>query len=192
MVDFIADDAVRVLDVGSANGDFGRELARQRPHVRVWGIDPCPGESVTGYQSVFSGEYPRDMPTGMTFDCIVFNDVLEHMAEPWDALRATRDWLAAGGTVVASIPNVRHYRVIVPLVVRDQWTYADAGILDRTHLRFFTRRTVEELFDSTGYDVVRVEPLRLPTAGRRGTLRRITKRFDPFLTEQFGVVATDR
>lgn len=189
MVGFVPRQAATVLDVGSANGGFGRELVGARPSVKVWGIDPTPGERPDCYESIFAGSYPQDLPPHLRFDCVVLNDVLEHLADPWSALRQTHGVLTAQGTVVASIPNVRHYRVVWPLVVRGRWTYQDAGILDRTHLRFFTASSIEDMFHSTGYTIDGPVPLRLPTEGKRGALRRLTTRFDPFLVEQYAVVA---
>lgn len=88
------------------------------------------------------------------FDLIVLNDVLEHMVDPWSALSATSSLLGAGGHVVASIPNIRYFPVILDLVRRDEWTYSDWGVLDRTHLRFFTATTMRRMFESSGFEVV--------------------------------------
>ncbi len=74
--------------------------------------------------------------------------------DPWAALVAARPFIADGGRVVASLPNVRHYTVLNSLIRRADFTYTDSGTLDQTHLRFFTRSTMVEMFNSTGYDVV--------------------------------------
>lgn len=113
------------------------------------------------YDTRTTGLYPQDLPPGARYDCMVFNDVLEHMVDPWAALRETRDRLTDRGCVVASIPNVRHLILLIPLVWKGQWHYDDTGILDRTHLRFFTKQSMRELFESTGYEVLQIEPLRV-------------------------------
>ncbi|GAB4214414.1 MAG: hypothetical protein Fur007_10550 [Rhodoferax sp.] len=76
------------------------------------------------------------------FDLVLCLDVLEHLMDPWAMVdRLVREHLAPGGTLVVSLPNVRHYSVVGPLVFQGRWDYADAGLLDRTHIRFFTRRS---------------------------------------------------
>lgn len=90
-----------------------------------------------------------EVPDGY-FDTIIFADVLEHLREPAATLIAARAKLAAGGEIVASIPNVRHWSVVKELL-EGKWDYRNEGILDRTHLRFFTRKGVMELFEQAGY-----------------------------------------
>jgi GT2 family glycosyltransferase/tetratricopeptide (TPR) repeat protein len=84
------------------------------------------------------------------FDAIVCGDILEHLREPEPLLRRARTWLAPDGCIVASIPNVRHHSVVRSLL-EGNWTYESAGLLDRTHLRFFTRREIEKLFFRAGF-----------------------------------------
>jgi SAM-dependent methyltransferase len=86
---------------------------------------------------------PKDLGT---FDLILCLDVLEHFVDPWRAVdRLVRDHLALGGTILLSVPNVRHYSVLLPLVFRGRWEYSDHGPLDRTHLRFFTYASAMQL-----------------------------------------------
>jgi GT2 family glycosyltransferase len=86
------------------------------------------------------------------FDAIVCADVLEHLRDPGRFLGRARGWLAPGGRLIASIPNVRHHSVLRGLLEGD-WTYEPAGLLDRDHLRFFTRREIEKLFYRAGFTV---------------------------------------
>jgi 2-polyprenyl-3-methyl-5-hydroxy-6-metoxy-1,4-benzoquinol methylase len=76
------------------------------------------------------------------FDCIVCNDVLEHLITPWQVLGKLAILLKPGGHFVASIPNVQYWGVLKDLVFEGDWRYADEGVLDVTHLRFFTRRSI--------------------------------------------------
>ena len=80
-----------------------------------------------------------------TFDLVLCLDVLEHLVDPWAFMGQVQRLLKPGGLVVASIPNVRHARVVLPLLLQGRWQYADAGQLDRTHLRFFTRESALQL-----------------------------------------------
>ena len=90
------------------------------------------------------------------FDTITTLDILEHLTDPWKVVEQLHGALKPGGMIVASIPNVRHYRVAAGLLFKGRWTLQDAGILDRTHLRFFVRDTAVELMTSSGLELVDV------------------------------------
>lgn len=159
MVDLLPARTTAVLDVGCGEGAFLDALRERRPDLRLAGIEPVETAGAAARRRglhVVSGSFPDDVPDGEAFDCIVFNDVLEHVVDPWDALRAAREVLGDGGCVVASIPNVRNLETLVALVRRGRWDYVDAGVLDRTHLRFFTRATILELFAGAGFEVVSI------------------------------------
>jgi len=83
------------------------------------------------------------------FDVIIFADVLEHLRQPADVLRRVVPLLATGGSIVASIPNVAHGSLRLALL-RGEFRYRKTGLLDDTHIRFFTRDTIQELFESSG------------------------------------------
>jgi len=191
MLGYVPPDVGSVLDVGCAAGRFGAGLRARFPDAVLWGIDPTdpPDDGWDAYDERFTGRYPDDLPM-REFDCIVFNDVLEHMTDPWAALQATRLRVAGEGSVVASIPNVRHRHVVHQLVLRGRWDYADRGVLDRTHVRFFTRSSMLGLFADAGYRVERIEPLAVEATGRMGTLNRwFGGRLEEFLTLQYALVA---
>jgi 2-polyprenyl-3-methyl-5-hydroxy-6-metoxy-1,4-benzoquinol methylase len=157
VADLVPGSARRVLDVGCNDGTFGASVLARRPDREVWGIEPhdldaeAASRRLTG---VAKGFYPDvlDQVPG-SFDCVSFNHVLEHMVDPWAALRLTRERLTPGGVIVGELPNVRHLPFLVDLVVRGRFDYVDSGLLDRTHLRFFTRSSAHDLFTSTGYEV---------------------------------------
>jgi 2-polyprenyl-3-methyl-5-hydroxy-6-metoxy-1,4-benzoquinol methylase len=144
-----------VLDVGCHRGGFGQSMRREDPGRILWAVEADEEVAAAArgfYDRLLVGTYPEVLAdTATRFDCIVFNDVLEHMVDPWAALRATLPLLSPSGVVVASIPNVRHIKVVANLVLRGDWAYADMGILDRTHLRFFTSRTIRSLFEDCGF-----------------------------------------
>ena len=89
---------------------------------------------------------------GEEFDVVLFADVLEHLKEPGDVLRRVRPFVAENGSVIASIPNVAHGSVRLALL-SGEFRYRDWGLLDDTHLRFFTRASIQDLFEETGYVV---------------------------------------
>ncbi len=173
MVDLVPGSARSVLDVGCAAGGFGRLLKESRPQLEVWGIEAVAdvaAEARTVLDHVVVGSYPDVIPElGRTFDTVVFNDVLEHLVDPWAALAATHPLVEADGVLVASVPNVRNWRTIIDLVRHGRWAHEDRGIHDVDHLRWFTRRTLVDAFDQAGWTVDRAEMVN-PTGFRRDRL----------------------
>jgi 2-polyprenyl-3-methyl-5-hydroxy-6-metoxy-1,4-benzoquinol methylase len=156
MLNFVPQDASKILDVGCAMGYFGRRLKADRA-VEVWGVEISEHAALTATKyldKVLCGAFNQnlDLPKKY-FDCIAFNDVLEHFSDPYSALIEAKDLLNDGGKVVASIPNVRYFDNIWKLLVDKDWQYIDQGILDRTHLRFFTKKSIVSTFESLGYTV---------------------------------------
>lgn len=143
----------RVLELGCGEGFFGNALKR-RYQCHVTGIelfeaaagparerlDEVYNESLDGFDFSKLGKY----------DLIVANDVLEHLNDPWLVVQQLKEHLTDEGYFVASIPNVQYHQTITGLL-KGRWDYKDCGILDRTHLRFFTRQTASELFARNGY-----------------------------------------
>jgi SAM-dependent methyltransferase len=195
VVALVPADARYVVDVGCASGALGNALKAARPDVEVRGIEPVADVAQQARErldDVLIGHAEDPMPDNWPApDCVIFADVLEHLVDPWAVLSTWKERLAPGGTVVASIPNVAHHSVVRGLV-RGRFDYVEAGILDRTHLRFFTRRTIFELFERCGLSPYRVE--RVVDEGR---MKKTVQRFhrwglgplaDPW-TIQFLVVA---
>lgn len=191
VADFVPRSARRLLDVGCARGGFGAALEAERD-VEVWGVEPDERAAAVASSQitrVVVGSFPEALDTGVTFDCITFNDVLEHVMDPRDMLYAARPLLADGGLILASIPNIRHASVLADLVLRGRWDYTDDGLLDRTHVRFFTKVTMRELFESAGLEVVQQSAVNLTAmSGAANLLRLIGRRREEFLAEQYIVV----
>jgi len=167
---FLPEGLGSLLDVGCHMGAYGLSVKERFPQTLVWGIEARPEPAAIAasrLDQVVEGLWPHDMPLGVRFDCITFNDVLEHLVDPWAALTSTHDFLEQGGCVIASIPNVRRLTLIEDLLLRGRWTYTDEGLLDRTHLRFFTKSSVRELFLDAGFDVESIDAIGL-LPGRRG------------------------
>ncbi|MBX7161533.1 MAG: class I SAM-dependent methyltransferase [Acidimicrobiia bacterium] len=145
------------LDVGCAEGRFAGHLKARRPGSVVWGIEPDPeaaAEAAGRIDHVVRGTFPQCLPeVDRRFACIVCNDVLEHMVDPWGACEEFAARLEPGGTLVASIPNIRNLATLSQLALKGRWDYVPAGVLDRTHLRFFTRATIIEMFEAAGFSV---------------------------------------
>jgi len=169
MLEFVPSTANNILDVGCGDGSFGQRL-KARQACRVSGIEHMADAAAiarTRLDAVLVCDANRLIDVALppaSFDCIVCNDVLEHLVDPWSAAVRLAELLAPGGCVVASIPNVRYYKVLRDLVQHKTWTYADKGVLDRTHLRFFTYATIPGLFEPAG---LRVEVLQGINGPRR-------------------------
>ncbi len=108
------------------------------------------------------------------FDLVVCNDVIEHMSDHDKFLEDIKKKLKPGGVMVGSVPNVRYFGNMFKLVVMRDWAYADQGVLDRTHLRFFTRKSLLRTFLEHGYAVERLVGIN-SEFGRRLNLRQIGK-----------------
>ena len=164
MLRFVPANCRRLLDVGCGTGTFGSAVKQDR-QIEVWGVEPFASAAAIAadrLDRVITGPFgpETDLPAG-AFDCIVFNDVLEHMVEPERALRYAKSLLSAGGTIVASIPNVRYFPVLWQLGALGNWEYEDRGILDRTHLRFFTKSSILRMFHEEGYAVRSISGINL-------------------------------
>lgn len=149
-----------VLDVGCFCGEVGKRLKAKYPAARVVGVEPL-GDAAkiaaTKLDQVLTGKLEEvDLDSaGITpgsVDAIILADVLEHMFNPWQALVSLRPLLAPRGVILASIPNIRNFMVLNELVQGD-FPYAAAGIMDITHLRFFTWQSVQRMFAETGYRI---------------------------------------
>ena len=137
--------------MGAADGFLSELLTRQGWRVTALERDPAQAERARGRcaEVVVADLDEAAQALSGPFDAIVYGDVLEHLSDPLAALVALNRALAADGLVIASVPNVAHLWVRLQLLA-GRFEYADRGILDRTHLRFFTRRTFVALLVAGG------------------------------------------
>jgi 2-polyprenyl-3-methyl-5-hydroxy-6-metoxy-1,4-benzoquinol methylase len=152
--------AARVLDVGCGAGALGGALKATRP-CYVAGIEldeyaAAAAAHVLDHVVCAPVERAPLDALGHDFECIIFGDILEHLVDPWALVRQFRQLLTPEGVMVASIPNIGHWTVIADLA-RGRWEYRTRGLLDSTHLRFFTSRSVRALFEDAGMSIVRWE-----------------------------------
>ncbi len=178
MLAFIPGDVRKVLEVGCGEGGFSALLKRVR-RCETWGVELEPNAARAASRRldrVLRGDLVAALKRlpARSFDAVVFNDVLEHMADPGAALGKVRRLLAPGGVVVASVPNVLHLSVLKRLLWDRDWRYEAHGVLDATHLRFFTRRSLVRLFEGCGYRVMRLEGLNASRPFASGCLAFLT------------------
>ena len=153
---------LRVLELGCASGRLGAELKAAGTATVVHGIEVHPevAEEARGrIDRVWTADLEALDPAQLDgpYDVLIAADVLEHVRDPWSLLARLARVLGERGQVVASIPNVRYLPVLADLVVRGRFEYRNHGVLDRTHLRFFTRSSVVELLAGAGFVDVEVE-----------------------------------
>lgn len=155
---YLPPGATSVLDVGCGPGGFGPTLRRRYPVARLSGVEAVAAQAEIarvghGFDEVLTGYFPDALADRSDrFDVITFNDVLEHIIDPWSVVNGLHDRLTPGGHVVASIPNVQFVWNLTDLLA-GRWNYQDWGILDRTHVRFFTRTTAMSLFADHGFEI---------------------------------------
>ncbi|MFH4967609.1 class I SAM-dependent methyltransferase [Gaetbulibacter sp. M240] len=158
MLAFLPINAKYILDVGCGNGAFAKVI-KEKNKAEVWGIEYMKGpgeEAKTQLDKVFIGkceDFIGDLPDGY-FDAIYFNDVLEHLVDPYEVLKQMKPKLQKEGVIISSLPNVRHYNTFKRVLFQKDWRYEDYGVMDRTHLRFFTKKSIRRMYEELGYKVL--------------------------------------
>ena len=197
MLRFVPQRSTKVLDVGCGEGYFGERLI-QRQQAEVWGVEPFEAAATIASQRLFkvlnsAFDDSIQLPEGY-FDCIVFNDVLEHMVNPGHALQLSKRFLAnSDSVVVASIPNFRYWENMLEIIIDKKFTYKDQGILDKTHLRFFTKDSIYDLFNKSGFDIIDISGINSTRARKFRFLNILLQnQIDDMRHLQFGVVAKYR
>jgi 2-polyprenyl-3-methyl-5-hydroxy-6-metoxy-1,4-benzoquinol methylase len=151
----------KILDVGCGAGNTLIKLKESHKAQEIYGIElneEIVQEHIKDINHVFVGDieqieppFPEDF-----FDYIIFADVFEHLTEPEKVLKKYTKYLNKNGVIIASIPNIKHYSILFDLIVRDKFEYKDAGIMDRTHLRFFTRKEIINMFERVNMRVTTI------------------------------------
>ena len=153
---------LRLLDLGAAGGHLGRAL-RDRCSFLA-GVEPdadLPESSREGYDVWKAVDAMESGPWPEPFDAVVCADVLEHLARPEDLLERIHSWLKPGGRLFVSLPNIANVSIRAALLF-GHFRYTERGILDRTHLSFYTLASARHLLESTEFRVLSVEPTAMP------------------------------
>lgn len=179
----------RVLDVGCAQGTNADAL-RARGASHLAGVEIDPGFAAAArerYDEVVLGSVPDDLGwDDGSFDTVLAYDVLEHLVDPWKAVQRLSALLRPGGRLHVSLPNARSKKLWLPLIVRGTFAYEPEGIMDVTHLRFFTRRDAIAMVEAAGLEIERVDHPPAETLKRRIAYR---LGLTEFLTIQWFVLA---
>jgi 2-polyprenyl-3-methyl-5-hydroxy-6-metoxy-1,4-benzoquinol methylase len=169
VLDLLVREPKFVLDVGCSIGDFAATIKTRFPQSRVWGIEPNRHAADMASrriervlcQSVEDVDWEREGVQRGDIDTVVLCDVLEHIYDPWKTLLTLRNLVASTAQLLVSIPNVRNAPLIQDLI-SGHWRYRKAGLLDITHIRFFTRQDMYRMFYQTGFRVMATLSSRCP------------------------------
>jgi SAM-dependent methyltransferase len=154
---------LRVLEVGAGDGETLREIRRRGLATYTVAVDITAPREVPGRPPAADVFLVGDLesmdlePAGEEFDVIIAADVLEHLMDPWRAVAKLARLLRPGGLLLSSIPNFRNHRAWRRILLAGDFRYEEAGLLDRTHLRFFCRRNIRQLFEGAGLVVDAME-----------------------------------
>ena len=147
---------INILEIGCACGGTLLEISNRNNTANLYGIEI--NKNAANIAKMFANVSSADIENGdlpyerLFFDYVIFGDVLEHLYNPQKVLENIKPYLKEDGKIIASIPNIQHWTIIEELL-NGYWTYTKAGILDETHLRFFTQTEITKMFDEAGYNV---------------------------------------
>lgn len=166
-------DGCHALEIGCGSGTIISYLAHAK-NCRVLALEPdltMAAETRALGVEVIQGQVEDDtvqatLAARGPYDAIIFADVLEHLRDPQGILKVVRPWLAEGGAVLVSVPNVAHWSIRLSLLF-GRWDYTDGYLMDRTHLRWFTAQTLKQLLADTGYRIVDFQVRWAPLPGDR-------------------------
>ena len=190
--EFIPIGEHHVLDVGCAAGFFGESIKKLNKASVVYGIEGLDHVAREASQRLdivkvanlddLIFEDLLDEWNNKSFDFIVFGDVLEHLKDPWSVLKSCQCLLKPEGKVIISLPNIRHWSIVLPLIFRGKWEYTPQGILDKTHFRFFTKSSASDLIKKSGLEL---QYINIPIVGKRSAI--LSKIFFGILNDLLGV-----
>jgi glycosyltransferase involved in cell wall biosynthesis/SAM-dependent methyltransferase len=154
----------KVLDIGCAKGFLG-ELIKKERGCKVFGVEldkNIAEMAKSRLDDVFCLNIDHaQLPFKEDIDVIICADILEHLFDPWRVLENAKKWLKPDGIIIASLPNTAHYSIISDLL-KGRWDYIPFGLLCVTHLRFFTKKSIEDMFIKSGYSILTMSPQAFP------------------------------
>jgi 2-polyprenyl-3-methyl-5-hydroxy-6-metoxy-1,4-benzoquinol methylase len=159
LLGLVTDAPRRVLELGCASGMFGAKLKERFPAAHVTGIEAGHDAAERARERLDHVICARLESVDLALeglqpgaiDLVIAADILEHLVNPWELLVRLRPFLAPEALVLASIPNVRNLQLVGDLLINGRWSYVERGLLDVTHLRFFTLQEIQRMFAETGY-----------------------------------------
>ena len=172
MVNFLPDEYSKVLEVGCNVGNFRQFLSKT---CEYWGVEPFKEAAEIARTKMdkvlvdFYDNVANEIPENY-FDLIIANDVIEHLEKPWDFSQSIQKKMTTNASIVLSIPNVRYYHNLKQLLYLKDWEYKKEGILDKTHLRFFTEKSIVRLMNENGFVIEKMQGINSCTVRKRTLL----------------------
>jgi 2-polyprenyl-3-methyl-5-hydroxy-6-metoxy-1,4-benzoquinol methylase len=160
---FLPSEYSKVLEIGCNVGNFRQSVDKP---CEYWGVEPfkqAAEVAKTKMDKVFADFYDNvknEIPNNY-FDLIIANDVIEHLEQPWELLKSIKEKMTKNASLVLSIPNVRYFDNLKELLLEKDWRYRDVGILDITHLRFFTKKSIIRLLNENGFRIEKMQGINL-------------------------------
>jgi len=180
IINLVEKGSNRILEIGCGAGNTGKILKLQGKASEVVGVEKV-SEIAEIAKAVLDKVVCGDVETAELslskdyFDYVIASDVLEHLYDPWSLIDKLRIYLRKGGYIIASLPNIRNWKILKGLVLKGQWEYSHDGVLDDTHLRFFTKKSMIRLFQSKGFVVTSIVPkFKYDVGNRYNILNRFT------------------
>ena len=194
MIQHNSTDAINVLEIGCDCGGTLLEIKNLYPNAKVYGseLNEKAAEIASHFATVTVNNIEdADLPyEADMFDYIIFGDVLEHLRDPYKTLEYCHSLLKKDGYIIASIPNLMHISVIGDLI-KGNFTYTETGLLDKTHIHFFTYNEIQKMFQSCGYQLTTIGNITFPiTASQKTLIDQLTNIHDTprFMYETFQYV----
>jgi 2-polyprenyl-3-methyl-5-hydroxy-6-metoxy-1,4-benzoquinol methylase len=162
----------KVLEIGCGEGNFRENLSLEHEY---WGVEQAESAAAVAsakLDKVLTGSYQEmfDQIPNDYFDLVICNDIIEHMVDHSAFLLSIKKKIKEDGCLVVSVPNVRYLPNLFEILVKKDWDYRKEGVLDRTHLRFFTKKSLHRIITNNGFIIdesIGINPFRANSALRR-------------------------
>jgi SAM-dependent methyltransferase len=190
------DPDARILEIGCGSGDTAALAIADGKAGYYAGVELFPAAADAArniMNEVVVGDVERvALPwPAESFDAAILSEVLEHLQDPWSVVRRVAGLLRPGGLVLASSPNIAHWRMLAE-IARGRFDLADSGPFDRTHLRWFTPSTFARMFEEAGFEIEHIGPVTPFAARTRALCWLAGGRLDHLFMRQIAVVASRR
>ena len=161
MLYFVPEEYSRILEIGCHVGSFRQFFSKP---CEYWGVEPFKEAAAiaqTKLDKVLVNFYDKvaDRIPDNYFNLIIANDVIEHMENPWEFLQSIKKKMTANASIILSVPNVRFFGNLKEVLIDKDWEYKNEGILDKTHLRFFTQKSLVRMLKGNGFEIEKMEKM---------------------------------
>ena len=189
--DLLPNYSEKTLDIGCGDGATLEWVKATKRCEKTYGIEISESSYLKAKKILdetlnINIEKEKNFFMKKKFDLILVLDVIEHLIDPWKFLNLIKSRLNEGGSIIISVPNIRHYSILKDLIFFGNWEYCQSGILDRTHLRFFTKKSLKKIFKKEKLNIEMLKKYPIDYSGKAKILNKISfNLFSDFLTQQY-------